>query len=108
MVNNLSTETGTFTGGLTFRQRKKWISELDLCIISKELISNIERFEVDQNPSLPSNHAPISIQLTFPERDLNLQQILTRSTDIETHPCKPKPICKPPVTYKRLEIMNCL
>ena len=103
MVNNLSTETGTFTGALTFRQRKKWISELDLCIISKELISNIERFEVDQNPSLPSNHAPISVQLTFPERDLNLQQILTRSTDIGSHPCKPKPLCKPPVTYKRLD-----
>ena len=49
LVNNLSTHFSTFAGALTFRQRKKWISELDLHVISKELIDNIVCFDVDQN-----------------------------------------------------------
>ena len=103
VVNNLSTESATFAGALTFRQRKKWVSELDLCIISKDLLHNVVCLNVNQNTSFPSNHAPVSTELNFPECDLNLQQILTRSTDIGSYPTKPKPLCKPPVTYNRID-----
>ena len=102
LVNNLNTHFSTFAGALTFRQRKKWISELDLCIISKEVIDNIVRFSVDQNTSLPSNHAPIAVKIFFPECDLSLHQILTRSGDIGTYPTKPKQLCRPSVAYNRI------
>ena len=103
IANNLSTESVRFAGTLTFRQRRKWISELDLCVISKKLTNDIECFNVDQNYEFPSNHAPISVQINFPERDLNLQQILARSADIGTYPSKPKQLCKPPVNINRID-----
>ena len=60
LVNNLRTGTATFPGALTFRQRKKWISELDLCIVSKNLVSHVTSFNVNQDTVFPSNHAPVS------------------------------------------------
>ena len=38
VVNNLQTEFKRFSSALTYRMRKKWISELDVCIESKDLI----------------------------------------------------------------------
>ena len=102
VVNNLSTESATFAGALTFRQRNKWISEVDLCITSKDLISNVTSFLVNQDTSLPSNHAPVSVQLAFPKRNLNIHQILTRSVDIGTYILPLKQLCRSPISYYRI------
>ena len=103
LVNNLCTETATFQGALTFRQRNKWISELDLCIVSKAMIKDVKSFNVNQDTSLPSNHAPVSLQMTFPKRDLSVHQILTRASDIGSYPLPQKHLCKKPINYHRID-----
>ena len=57
---------------------------------------------MNQDTSLPSNHAPVSGQFSFLKRDLNLQQILTRSSDIGSYPSIQKPLSKQPVNYYRI------
>ena len=102
VVNNLSTRSSTFTGALTFRQRNRWISELDLSVVSKSLIDHVSSFNVNQDTTIPSNHAPISTQIMFPKRDLTVQQILSRSADIGSYPTPQKPLCKKPISYSRI------
>ena len=63
LLNNLLTESTYFYGALTFRQRNKWVSELDLSILSRDLIECVIDFNINHDLNLPSNHAAIS--LTF-------------------------------------------
>lgn len=102
VVNNLSANSSTYTGALTFRQKNKWISEVDLCVVSKSLIGNVTSFGVNQDTTLPSNHAPVSIQVMFPGRDLSLQQLLLRSADIGSYPAMEKPLSRKPISYRRI------
>ena len=37
-----------------------WISELDLCLISKDVVNAVSYFKVDQDLRFPSDHAPVS------------------------------------------------
>lgn len=62
-VNNLSIGHKTFKSCLSFRKKKNWISELDYCFITPTLIDSVISFNVNQNLSLPSDHAPVT--LTF-------------------------------------------
>ena len=61
IVNNARTENSQFNGALTFRKRNLWISELDLCIVSKSCFSAVVNFSVNQDLRFPSDHAPISV-----------------------------------------------
>ncbi|ELU17227.1 hypothetical protein CAPTEDRAFT_210518 [Capitella teleta] len=47
IINNLSTGSKFFRGSLTFRERQRWISELDLCIISSELVHLVDNLVID-------------------------------------------------------------
>ena len=105
IINNLQTHGNRFPGSLTFRRRKKWISQLDVCITSEELIPYITRFTINQDTSFPSNHAPISVDFTFPEARISIQEILKRSTEIGCYP-EPKTspqICKRPISIHRID-----
>ncbi|ELU15274.1 hypothetical protein CAPTEDRAFT_193748 [Capitella teleta] len=46
-----------------FSKGQRWISELDTCFISPEYISAITSFEVHQTPLLPSDQAPINLNI---------------------------------------------
>ena len=63
IVNNLQTETRNFQSSLTFRRRHTWISELDLCIISKEDIVCATNLTINKDVNMPSDHAPLSIEI---------------------------------------------
>ncbi|ELU16125.1 hypothetical protein CAPTEDRAFT_213057 [Capitella teleta] len=63
MLNNLSSASRGFSEKLTFHQGQRWISELDTCFISPEYISAIISFGVHQTPLLPSDHAPINLNI---------------------------------------------
>ena len=102
-VNNLVTELTAFTGALTFRKRNRWISELDLCVVSKNLIPCISYFAVNQDTSLPSNHAPISASITFPECRISLQEVVCRSDEIGKYPSKPEQLCRTPIKTDRID-----
>ena len=66
-----------FGGGLTFRQRDRWVSELDWCLISTKGLDNVVSFEVLQEVKLHTNHAPIALELgNFKE---SLPSLLERS-----------------------------
>ena len=82
VANNLVTEDVTLTSSLTYRIRNKWVSELDLCIMSEELIPAVSKLSVNQDTSLPSNHAPVSVNINLPERSLSISDLVTRSEDI--------------------------
>ena len=107
VVNNLSTDSASFTSALTYRTRKTWISELDICITSKDLIPTISHFHVNQDITFPSNHAPVSVCFTFPEKDMSLHELTTRSEDIGTYPTAPKSLCKRPIRFNQIDI-ECL
>ena len=79
------------------------MSLLDLCIVSKELIPCVSELIIDQNTALPSNHAPVTACLTFPEERASLRQIATRSADIGCYPEKPLPLCKPPIGIHQID-----
>ena len=59
VLNNLKYYENYFSDLSTFRRRNIWISQLDLCIISKSIINQVTSFDVNQDLLLPSYHAPI-------------------------------------------------
>ena len=103
LVNNLRTESRSFPGALTFRMRNRWISQLDLCLVSEELIPCVSDFHVNQDITFPSNHAPVSVQFKFPEQHFGLQEVLTRSKDIGTYPGKEIKLCNDPISVSRID-----
>ena len=66
VLNNLKTPTNYFRSGKTYRKGENWISELDVCLVSCEAISKVKSFRVHNMESLPSDHAPISIDVKVP------------------------------------------
>ena len=104
IANNLKTEAVTLTSSPTYRMRSKWVSELDLCIISKSLVHAVSSLHVNQDTSLPSNHAPVSVNFNLPERCISLAELVTRSEDIGMYPCRSKPLCKTPIRYRQIDV----
>ncbi len=66
VVNNLQNMNSHYLSKKTYCKGSEWISELDICIVSKGLLSLIESFDVVRDNSLPSDHAPISVTLQPP------------------------------------------
>ena len=64
-VNNLKTADKTWNGNLTYRKKQRWISEVDLCLVSAPLTEAVSHFFVDQSLRYPSDHAPISVGFDF-------------------------------------------
>ena len=73
VVNNLIMDSTSFPSALMYITRNKWISELDICISSKELILCISYFNVNQDTAFPSNHEPVTVHLSFPEQRISLE-----------------------------------
>ena len=64
IVNNLSFRDKHFHGHLTYRMRSRWISELDLFIVSRRVIDAFTEFSVNTSPNIPSDHAPVSLSVS--------------------------------------------
>ena len=47
-----------------FRQRDRWISELDHCYVTPKLLDYVRDFKIESRLDLPSDHAPISVYLS--------------------------------------------
>ncbi len=62
-VNHLVYKDKAFCGGLTFKQNKNWISQLDWALISTHALSHIAEFRILSTIKLPTNHAAIALQL---------------------------------------------
>ena len=83
VLNNLKTLSSHFPGQKTFKKRNQWISEIDTAIMSFYLVNNICTFSVHQTDWLPSDHAPISIELNIPET--NMDSLLLRANNLGGH-----------------------
>ena len=62
-INHLCYSNKKFHGGLTYRQRDQWISQLDWAISSLGLLENLVDFNIIQKVDLPTNHAPLAVSL---------------------------------------------
>ena len=85
VLNNLQSGNQFFQGGLTFRRKKKWISEIDLCMISPLLLDCTKSLCVSQNSNDPSDHAPLSVEFVFTSDLVHPQSLLTRAENTSGH-----------------------
>ena len=42
--------------------KDRWVSELDHCFVTKNLLESVEELHINQDVSLPSNHAPVTVK----------------------------------------------
>ena len=89
-LNNLSTSRSSFSGALTFRKKQQWISELDWCICTHNVLSCISKMSFNKDISLPSNHAPICIELNLP---VSLEFVMDRAENLLGHACEISQTC---------------
>ena len=83
VINNLKTPDKYLKGNKTYRKGGSWISELDTCITSRNLVANVIDFCVLQRDDLPSDHAPIAV--TIESFRVDLDDILARATLLGSH-----------------------
>ena len=83
VLNNVKTPTKYFPSQKTFKRRNRWISELDTTIVSYELLDYLSNWTVHQTNWLPSDHAPISIDLKSTR--FNTEIMLLRATNLGGH-----------------------
>ena len=65
LINGLTNESKCFSNQLTYRQKDQWISELDHCYVTPNLLESIRDFRVESRLDLPSDHAPICVSLSI-------------------------------------------
>ena len=85
ILNNLSFDGKFYEGGMTFRRKKKWISELDLCILSPALLGYTERLHVSNDTNDPSDHAPASVEFKFTSDLVSPESIRARAETTDGH-----------------------
>ncbi len=61
----------------------QWVSELDVCLVSSNLVNEIVYYKVIKDVLLPSDHAPISI--SFLSQSVDIKQILYRASYLGDH-----------------------
>ena len=64
-VNHLVCQHVVCEGGPTFRRRGNWVSQIDWALISQTSVSAIQEFKILRESDLPSDHAPIVLQLSL-------------------------------------------
>ena len=82
LLNNLKYKLKHFSNLLTFRQKENWVSQLDICIVSKGLIDNVSSLDVNQDLSLPSDHAILLIQMHFDKPKVSNEVLLKNSISL--------------------------
>ena len=66
-----------YDGGLTYKQKDKWISQLDWALVSESTLPHVSQYHILKGYKLPTNHAPVAIHLDGFECCLN--DLLQRS-----------------------------
>ena len=86
ILNNLKFNAKRFPGGLTFRRKNQWISEIDLCLLSPQLVPAVTSFDIDHDVSLPSDHAPIGLSVHLASLShLRMENLLLRASALGDH-----------------------
>ncbi len=80
IVNNLRYMNRCYESALTYKAGNRWISELDICCVSHEIIECVSSFDVMCDACLPSDHALIAIGVKPPLVDR--VSLLERATQL--------------------------
>ena len=83
VINNLKTSNKHFVSDKTYKQGTNWVSELDVFVGSQSLVGSIDWLKVYQTADLPSDHAPVGIQITV--NKLNLDDLVQRASSLGGH-----------------------
>ena len=106
ILNNLSVSGKLFKSALTFRRKKVWLSEVDLCVVSKFLIHACNNLFVDQNLKVPSDHANVSISIDCSKLPISINNLLIRAEDLGGHAVclrKPSVLTRKPIPFKDID-----
>ena len=90
VLNNLKTNYNHFKSKLTYKQGQTWISELDSCLASLNLVSCVSDILVSQNLALPSDLAPMSISIRAPS--VSLDHLAARASQLGDHDVLHNPV----------------
>ena len=74
-----------FQGGFTFRCGKKWLSEIDLCVVSPLLLSCTKGFSISQDANNLSDHARVSVEFLFNPGLVHPRTLLERAENTSGH-----------------------
>ena len=112
LLNNLKFRGHVFNGAQTFRQGTKWISELDVCLVSPSVLHAIDSFHVHKEVHLPSNHAPISVTMdvTKIEGRIDTERLLIRAGDLGSYPYPSRKVtmCKRQIRMRDVDTQKAL
>ena len=104
VLNNLVYKGKNFSDSLSFRKKERWISQLDLCACSLELIDSIKNINPDQNVKLPSDYAIVSMDIEFDNRCVPARALQEHNIPTVANKAKKAiPLCK--VDIKNLKTL---
>ena len=86
VVNNMTYRNKCFGGHLTYRMRTRWVSELDLFIVSHRVLNVISELCINTCLNIPSDHSPISLAVNCGDlKSASTGQLLRRANQLGDH-----------------------
>ena len=83
VFNNLNVKDKNFASKMTYKQGDRWVSELDICMVSHKVLNYIEDFTVFQKDYFPIHHVPVSLVLSLPSTDVD--GLFNRAGQLDEH-----------------------
>ena len=99
VVNHLNEAENSRNTELSFRKKQRWISELDICIADKKALPIITRLRTEQSLRMPSDHAPLEMNLQWNSSFAQSEELAARSEALGAYKVKPRPLIQrgPPI-----------
>ena len=100
-VNHCVYNDSVFDGGLTFKQKDRWISQLDWAIVSNTALPDIESFCIIKGIHLPTNHAPIAIKIK--QTETLTEDLLSRARQLGVSYTAQEPSVRRPLSMQQID-----
>ena len=106
VLNNLQYQGQHYKSDKTFRKGTDWVSELDTCVVSPKLLTNMQDLSVLKDLQLPSDHAPLAITMLLSH--IELEKLKERANSLGGHAvlnvCSNKNECVQPINMQCVDI----
>ena len=103
-VNHVTYDGKHLAGGLTFRKRMRWISQLDWCLCSFDVLSRIREFSVLDSSPLLGDHAALAVTVEVPGPGIDLT--LNRARLLHSYPEPKLNLTRKPVSFGSINQEN--
>ena len=94
-LNHMTYRNTVFHGGLTYKQGRQWISQLDWGLVSQELLSHVNNFTIIQQTPILTDHAALHLELVnlpYPVNDLLCRAKQLGESYVRESTCTTQPI----------------